>query len=84
MDWRSAKRRTARYPFWYRDAAGAALRLCDGDTLAGSPEPVSEYCHYIACDTCDRLPKGKGTGRQSRHPELVEGWSEDRRALFNR
>ena len=36
--------------FWYREASGAALRLCDGDTVSNASEPVSEYCHFLPCE----------------------------------
>lgn len=41
--------------FWYRDASGVALRLCDGDTVSTAPEPASEYCHFLPCETCENL-----------------------------
>lgn len=41
--------------FWYREETGIALRLCDGDTDAVATEPVSEYCHFLPCETCEKL-----------------------------
>ena len=41
--------------FWYRDASGVALRLCDGDTPADTPEPEREPDTCTPCTACKSI-----------------------------